>query len=110
MIDEDDVDRLSARVERVVEEQVGELGDQLVSRLVAELVPHLEMRARRPDPSEPLVGVATVARYLGTSEQWVRDNAAQLRVRRLSDQARAVMRFSLAEIDELLLVRSAPVG
>jgi len=103
VIEQEDVERLSAAVERVVEEQVGELGDQLAQRLVADLVPHLRLQPSRPDASEPLVDVATVARYLSVSEQWVREHAASLRVRRFSSGSRTAMRFSLVEVDELLL-------
>lgn len=90
----DDVDVL----ERLLEERFEELLDQLAPRVAAELD-----RLRPPPPparAERLVGTGAVARYLNVNEQWVRAHAKQLRARRL---ARSTWRFSLVEIDELLL-------
>lgn len=90
-------DELGA-VERLLEERFDELLDQLVPRLAAEL-DRLRPMAQ-PVRAERLVGTNEVARYLNVDPQWVRAHGKQLRARRL---ARSTWRFSLAEIDELLL-------
>jgi len=83
-----------AAIERVLPRIV----EALASELAVLLAP-----APATAYAEPLVDSATVAAYLAIRPQWVRANSAKLRARRLSG---STMRFSLAEVDAVLLQAS----
>jgi hypothetical protein len=59
-----------------------------------------------PFHEEQLVGVSTVARYLGVDPAWVYAHADELGARRLGSGARPRLRFSLQEVSASLTQRS----
>lgn len=86
-------------LELVIEEALDQAFDRFVSKVVAEVA------LLRPAPivaarDEPLVGSRALAAYLNVNAGWVRANAVRLRGRRL---AKSTWRWSLAEVDEVLL-------
>lgn len=97
-------------IERVLE-AVGEILDERFEALFAELVPaiarELVALPDRPARREPLRDAKATAAYLGVNVSWVYAHADELRVRRLGE-GKATLRFSLEDVDEVLV--TCPAG
>jgi hypothetical protein len=87
-------------------DELVELFEEALDAALERFVPRIaaELALLRPAPMvercEALVDATVVARYLRVKPQFVYANAVRLRARRLG---RKTLRFSLAEIDQVLL-------